>query len=135
MFRAFAFGFLGVGLAVSAAHAEILILQCNTHSQRTNVYRYDLTIDLLERTVHEEVFRTLHEDNHDEYDFRNRKADPNMIFDDDQYVLVSDDRVVWGSGKPTDGDAKIYYRDKNVLNDGLAIYQCTSPSDSSAPSK
>jgi hypothetical protein len=129
MSKALTFGFLLLSVATSTAYAQVLTVRCDLRPDSvvaSNVYREDLTIDLAKRTVQQQNFSTIKDLDGRTLTYRNHRAEKGVVFDEDEYVLVSDDRIQWGNGKPNDGLGAIYYRQQKIMIDMENInYQCT----------
>jgi hypothetical protein len=127
MLRYIASGLLLASFTTNAA-AETITTTCDLlpGGLQLNIYRADLTIDLVNQTVEVQQHSTIKENDGRIITYRNHKADPGVTADTDQFVLVSADRVRWGTDKPTNGLAKAYnIRDKTMTDmDGAAKYQC-----------
>jgi len=128
MLKAATSGLLLAGFACNAAAADMISVQCELlpSSLQLNVYRVDLTIDVANKTVQVKQHSTSKDIDGRIITFRNHKADPGVASDVDAFVLVADDRVRWGTDKPTNGLAKAYnIREKTMTDmDGAAKYQC-----------
>ena len=129
MSKALAFGFLLLSAAISTAHAQVLSVQCERRpgSDISNVYHEDIIIDLAEPAVEVKLSSTYEGLNGFTFTYRNHRADPDVMFYQDHYVVVSDDWVQWGDGAPDDGMITVYYRQQKILLDSFTstYYDCT----------
>src|SRR5205085_2338294 len=112
----------------NAAAAEVISVRCDLlpNGLQLNVYRVDLTIDLANKTVQVQQYSTMKESDGRIISYSNHKAAPGASSDIDQFVLVSGDRIRWGTDKPTNGLAKAYNIREKTMTDmhGAAKYQC-----------
>jgi len=102
-------------------------VQCERRadSNISNVYHEDIIIDLVEKTVEVQLSSTEKSLDGHMFRYRNHRADLDVMFDLDQFVVVSDDWVQWGDGAPDNGLIIVYYRQQKVLIDTLTYYDCT----------
>lgn len=127
MSKVLVLGFLLLSTAISTAYAQVLSVKCERRpdSNESNVYHQDIVIDLAEPAVEVKVLSTNEDINGHTYIYRNHRADPDVMFDQDHFVVVSDDWVQWGDGAPDDGLITVYYRQQKILIELHTYYDCT----------
>jgi len=114
------------GLAMTSAHAGVLTLRCDQRPGGIlNVYRNDLTIDLTNKTVKVRVYSTYKKLDGTIENWANHKADPDVIFDMDTFVVVDAGQVRWGTDVRLQ---KVFFINEKLMTDGRDVYQCTEGS-------
>jgi hypothetical protein len=125
--KVLAFAFLLLSAAITTACAQVLSVKCERRPgyAESNVYHQDIIIDLSEPAVEVQQLSTVQENDGHRYIYRNHRADPDVMFDQDKFVVVSDDWVQWGTGAPDDGLITVYYRQQKILIELHTYYDCT----------